>query len=458
MNAIMGFSQLMQRDAALSLDQRENLTAISRSGEHLMTVINDVLEMSKIEAGRIALASSTFDLRALIDDLGIIFRGRIENKKLSYVTEIEEGLVQFVVSDESKLRQVLINLLGNAVKFTHEGAVKVTVGQVSCPADAGSTSDDKLRLYFEVHDSGVGVAPEDQVKLFNKFEQANNQIAAEGGTGLGLAISRKYVQLMGGDITLESQLGQGSVFRFEISAGRGDDEELLQRSQRGYVSSVVGGASRFRILIVDDRETNRAVLARLLGDIGFDLKEAFDGQQAVDLWGEWQPHLILMDMAMPVMDGYEASRLIKASDTEGRSKLIAITAGAFETERAKIMALGVDDLVLKPYNEAILLDRMAFHLGLEYVYSNEESKGRVVPSEVKTQREVTPESIQEIPSELRSRMAEALQIADLEGLNGLIEEVARIDAGLAEGLGNLAAKFQYDELLRLLGTECELSS
>ncbi len=454
MNAIMGFSQLMQRDSSLNLDQRENLTAISRSGEHLMTVINDVLEMSKIEAGRITLNPATFDLHALLDDLGMMFRARMENKKLAYHVDTDPQLPQFIVSDESKLRQVLINLIGNAVKFTEQGKISIRTGLVATD-EASPAGGAGWRLFFEVRDSGVGIAPEDQEKLFNTFEQANNQIAAEGGTGLGLAISRKYVQLMGGDISLESELGQGSAFRFEIAAERGDDRELLQRSQRGIVSSVVGGAGRYRILIADDRETNRKVLVRLLGEIGFDLREANDGQEAVELWREWQPHLILMDMAMPVMDGYEASRLIKTEDGAGRSKVIAITASAFETERAKIMALGVDDLVLKPYNETILLDRLAFHLGLEYVYSKDEAAEASTGSSSTAPIDLSVERLQCLPPELRSNMAEALQIADLEGVSRLLDEVASIDQQAATALRGLVDGFQLDELLRLLGADCE---
>jgi two-component system, sensor histidine kinase and response regulator len=443
MNAIMGFSQLMQRDVSLNRDQKENLTAISRSGEHLMTVINDVLEMSKIEAGRITLKSSTFDLHALIEDLAIMFRGRIESKKLKYEACVGPDLPRFVVTDESKLRQVLINLIGNAVKFTQEGSVTIRVGCVQEEEMEESQSPEGVQVFLEVRDSGVGIALEDQSKLFHKFEQANNQVAAEGGTGLGLAISRKYVQLMGGDIEVTSTLGSGSLFRFEIDAGRGNDQEILQRAQRGRVSAVVGGGMEHRILVVDDRETNRAVLKRLLEDIGFDVNEAFDGENALEVWQDWRPHLILMDMAMPVMDGYEASRRIKGAEAGKDTVVIAITASAFEAERAKIMALGVDDLVLKPYNEAILLDRIAFHLGLEYVHVTDsipdEDSGNVAVSV----EALTFEAVQDLPSDLRSQMASALQIADMESLNGLIDDLSDQNPAVASGLLSLANQFQY---------------
>lgn len=458
MNAIMGFSQLMQRDVSLSRDQQDNLTAISRSGEHLMTVINDVLEMSKIEAGRITLKASTFDLHVLIEDLAIMFRGRIESKKLNYQADTEKNLPRFVVSDESKLRQVLINLIGNAVKFTQEGSIKIRVGCVVSKESEGVAASDAVQIFFEVHDSGLGISLEDQSKLFHKFEQANNQVASEGGTGLGLAISRKYVQLMGGDIVVQSELGSGSLFRFEINAGLGTDQELLQRAQRGRVSAVVGGGNSHRILVVDDRETNRAVLIRLLEDIGFDVEEASDGENALEMWQDWSPHLILMDMAMPVMDGYEASRRIKAVEKGANTVVIAITASAFEAERAKIMALGVDDLVLKPYNEAILLDRIAFHLGLEYVYVNEPNgKESSEKESASASCSVTHEAVQGLPEKLRVEMASALQIADMESLSRLIDGLSEQDPAIARGLHSLANQFQYDELLRLLDVNSELA-
>jgi len=458
MNAIMGFSQLMQRDVSLNRDQQENLTAISRSGEHLMTVINDVLEMSKIEAGRITLKSSTFDLHALIEDLAIMFRGRIESKKLQYEASADSDLPRFIVSDESKLRQVLINLIGNAVKFTQVGSVRIQVGCVQEGEREVTSSPEGVQIFFEVHDSGVGIAQEDQSKLFHKFEQANNQVAAEGGTGLGLAISRKYVQLMGGDIEVTSTLGSGSLFRFEISAGRGNDQEILQRAQRGRVSAVVGGGMGYRILVVDDRETNRAVLRRLLEDIGFDVKEAFDGENALEMWQDWCPQLILMDMAMPVMDGYEASRRIKGVEKGKDTVVIAITASAFEAERAKIMALGVDDLVLKPYNEAILLDRIAFHLGLEYVYVADSPPDEDSGNGAVSTQALTFEAVQKLPEELRSQMASALQIADMESLNGLIDGLSDQNPAVASGLLSLANQFQYDELLRLLDAKSEFAT
>ena len=458
MNAIMGFSQLMQRDVSLDRDQQENLAAISRSGEHLMTVINDVLEMSKIEAGRITLKPSTFDLRALIEDLAIMFRGRLESKKLKYEAILESELPRFIVSDESKLRQVLINLIGNAVKFTQEGSVKIRIGRVQEGKMEDVPSSEGVQVFFEVLDSGAGIAQEDQSKLFHKFEQANNQVAAEGGTGLGLAISRKYVQLMGGDIEVESTLGRGSLFRFEISAGQGNDQEILQRAQRGRVSSVVGGGMVHRILVVDDRETNRAVLRRLLEDIGFDVKDAFDGENALEIWQDWHPHLILMDMAMPVMDGYEASRRIKGVEKGKETVVIAITASAFETERAKIMALGVDDLVLKPYNEAILLDRIAFHLGLEYVYVTDSTQAEDSRKAVDSPEALTFDAVQKLPEDLRAKMASALQIADMEGLNALIDGLSDQNAAVASGLLTLANQFQYDELLRLLDAKSEFET
>lgn len=213
-----------------------------------------------------------------------------------------------------------------------------------------------------------------------------------------------------------------------------------------------------RILVVDDRETNRAVLRRLLDDIGFDVKEAFDGENALEMWQDWRPHLILMDMAMPVMDGYEASRRIKGVEKGKDTVVIAITASAFEAERAKIMALGVDDLVLKPYNETILLDRIAFHLGLEYVYVADSTPDENPVNVAVSSKSLTFEAVQELPEDLRAQMASALQIADMERLNGLIDGLSDQKPTVARGLLSLANQFQYDELLRLLDAKSEFAA
>jgi PAS domain S-box-containing protein len=441
MNAILGFSQLMLRDQDLTSRQCQYLGTINRSGEHLLALINDILEMSKIEAGRTTLTLSTFDLPDLLNDLEMMFRVRTNEKKLLFSVEMIGRVPQYIVADINKLRQVFINVLGNAVKFTEQGGVALRVR-----ADGGGATGPFLLV--EIEDTGPGISPEEQDKLFRHFEQTKTGQQAGTGTGLGLAISREFVRLMGGDITVVSQVGKGSVFAIQLPLKVGEAQAVQTKDIPRHVLKLQPGQATRRVLIADDIEDNRQLLARLLGPVGFEIRLATNGVEVIQEFEEWRPHLILMDFRMPVMDGHEAIRRIRAMRGGKDTKIIAVTASAMDDNRQELMEIGADDFIGKPFREAELFHKIHVHLGVEYVYA--EDAAAPAPEET---AELTPESLAGLPLDLIHRMREAVVAADVDQLLINIQEVEGRDPHIAQGLRRLADGFEYQKLLDLFGQE-----
>jgi signal transduction histidine kinase/DNA-binding NarL/FixJ family response regulator len=439
MNAILGFSQLMLRDQALTAKQSQYLGTINRSGEHLLALINDILEMSKIEAGRTTLNPTTFDLPGLLKDLEMMFRVRTEAKKLSFRVELIGDVPQYIVSDINKLRQVFINVLGNAVKFTERGGIGLRV----CADRHGATGP---CLRVEVEDTGPGISAEEQGKLFRHFEQTKTGQQAGTGTGLGLAISREFMRLMGGDITVTSQVGQGSVFVIEWPLNEGEAQAVQTKDQGRQVLKLSAGQAKCRVLIADDIENNRELLAQLLGPVGFEIRLATNGAEAIQEFEQWHPHLILMDFRMPVIDGHEAIRRIRSGAGGKETKIIAVTASAMVENRQELLRIGADDFIGKPFQEAELFEKIHTHLGVEYVYA--EQPAAAAPEEA---IEFTPESLARLPQDLIHLMREAIIRADLDDLLETIHEVETRDRRLAQELRRLAEHFEYQKLLDLFG-------
>jgi PAS domain S-box-containing protein len=446
MNAILGFSQLMLRDQDLTARQCQYLGTINRSGEHLLALINDVLEMSKIEAGRTTLNLSTFDLPVLLNDLEMMFRVRTNEKKLSFSVEMIGDVPAYIVADINKLRQVFINVLGNAVKFTEQGGIGVRVR-------ADRTFETEPLLRVEIEDTGPGISADDQARLFQHFEQTKTGQQTGTGTGLGLAISREFVRLMGGAITVTSQVGKGSVFTIELPLTEGEAEAVETKDQPRQVLTLQPGQAACRVLIADDIEDNRQLLAQLLAPVGFEIRLATNGAEAVQEFEQWRPHLILMDFRMPVMDGHEAIRRIRASAGGADPKIIAVTASAMDENRQDLMRIGADDFISKPFRETELFQKIHAHVGVEYVYAEQSS---VVSPEEGV--ELTRESLAGLPRDLIEPMREAVITADLDLLLSRIQDVEARDAGMARGLRRLAEGFQYQELLDLLNTGASTDS
>ena len=439
MNAILGFSQLMLRDRDLTPRQCQYLGTINRSGEHLLALINDILEMSRIEAGRTILNPSTFDLPMLLTDLEMMFRVRTNEKKLSFSVEIIGDAPQYIVCDINKLRQVFINVLGNAVKFTEQGGIGLRLR-----ADRTAATGPCLRV--EIDDTGPGISAEDQEKLFRHFEQTRTGQQAGTGTGLGLAISREFVRLMGGDITVTSHVGEGSVFVIHLPLMEGAAQAVQPKDKPRHVVALQPGQTTCRVLIADDIEDNRQLLAQLLAPVGFEVHLATNGAEAVQEFESWHPHLILMDFRMPVMDGHEAIRRIRAMLGGAATRIIAVTASAMDDNRQELMEIGADDFIGKPFREAELFQKIHDHVGVEYVYAAD-------PAAEDAGGELAPGSLAGWPHDWIHPMREAVITADLDQLLAKIQEVEVRDPRIAQALRRLAEGFQYQKLLDLFGTE-----
>ncbi|MBN1484880.1 MAG: PAS domain S-box protein [Chloroflexia bacterium] len=445
LNAILGFTQLMERDPALAPEQRENLDTIARSGEHLLMLINDVLEMSKIEAGRTVLYEHNFDLQRTLADLESMFRLRALDKGLQLLLERSADLPQYVRADEGKLRQVLINLLSNAVKFTQEGQVTL---RVACAEAEPGVDVDRVRLQVEVEDTGVGIAAEDLEKIFDPFVQTDKGHQTSEGTGLGLSISRQYLGLMDGHLWVRSTLGQGSVFGFEVPIQLAESAEVEEEEAPRRVLGLAPGQPVYRLLVVEDRWANRKLLVKLLSNLGqppqgFEIREAANGQEALEIWEDWSPHLIWMDMRMPVMDGYEATKRIKATAKGQATVVVALTASAFEEDRAAILAEGCDDFVRKPFRESEIWAKLEQHLGVRFVYEQDQARPkRPLPTgQIMTLAALPPDWI--------GQLYQAARMADAEQLLQIIERMRPDYTPLAEGLANLVHNYRFDTIMAL---------
>ena len=472
LNAVLGFAQVMERDSALSSRQKEHLGIITRSGEHLLGLINDVLEMSKIEAGRVMLNETTFDLRRLLQSVGEMFQLRSAAKRLQLRCELADDLPQLVRGDEGKLRQVLINLLGNAIKFTHAGGVTLRAvwedegrrtkdeGLVSIRHSSLITRHSSLTV--EIEDTGEGIAAGQLLSLFEPFRQTASGIKAQEGTGLGLSISRQFVRLMGGDIRVESVAGQGTLFAFEIRLAPVELAEVVAAPVERRVIGIApdpsasfdtaqGSSSgqanprEYRMLVVDDKRENRRLLVEWLQAAGFVVREAADGQAAIEIWEAWSPHMIWMDVRMPVLDGYEATRRIKARAGSQAPVIIALTASAFEHEQEIVRAAGCDDVVRKPVREATIFAKIAEHLGIRFIYEDP------APTAVAERAaELRAADLVALPTEWLAELRQAADEVDTALVDALIKRIRERDAALADGLADLVVNYRFDKLQLLI--------
>ncbi|MEA5627213.1 PAS domain S-box protein [Nostoc sp. UHCC 0251] len=461
LNAILGFTQVMSHDHALSTEHQQNLAIINRAGEHLLNLINDILEMSKIEAGRITLNVNSFDLIRLLESLKEMLRFRATSKGLELVFEYTSYLPQYIQADESKLRQVLLNLLGNAIKFTDTGRVMLRVGMGNGGLGVGRQGEQREQnlphLFFEVEDTGRGIAPQEIDLLFEAFGQTETGRKSQQGTGLGLAISRKYVQLMGGDISVTSTVGEGSKFTFDIQISLAVASEIQIKQIRHQVISLAPAQSEYRILVVDDSTDSRLVLMKILTSIGFTVQEAANGTEAIAVWQTWQPHLILMDMRMPIMDGYEATKIIKAREETAilnrKTIIIALTANAFEEQREAMIKAGCDDYINKPFREEELLEKLSQYLQVQYIYQEESYQiGDVRQQETESilkLADLVPLLSEMSPEWVKQVYTAAAQCSD-DLILELIEQIPSENVILGNFINNLAYDFQFEKIMELM--------
>ncbi len=439
LNAIIGFSQLMSQDQHLTDKQKEYAGSIIRAGEHLLSLLNDILELSKMEAGRLELNPANVDLYGLLADIHMIFKKQAQSKHLDFVFEIPDDLPRTVFVDGNKLRRILVNLIGNAVKFTDQGGIVVRISTGKTGAD-----DDNLRIV--VQDSGPGISGSELSKIFQVFEQTKTGIRLGSGTGLGLALSRELAILMGGDISLVSNPEEGSVFTIcvkigKTTAGASEDEQIKR------VVGIAGHHDPVRVLIVDDHSDNLHVVSEMLGMVGLDTMEASNGPEAIVLFEKQPPHIILMDLRMPGMDGYETTRRLSALEQDRHIPVIAITATPLRETHESIQAMGFDGIIQKPFHKRVLLEMIGRLLDLTYVYEEQPARTWL---EKNSASEVMSEDIVQLSDELISQMQQALSVADLDMLYELIKEIEIAKPELARKLMSHIINYDYNYLQRVL--------
>jgi PAS domain S-box-containing protein len=438
LNAILGFTQLMSYDPVLTPELQKDLAIVNRSGTHLLELINDILDLSKIESGKMTLSLSDFDLKFLLISLEEMLQIKANSKGLKLIVERDPNLPQCVHSDEKKLYQVLVNLLGNAIKFTNQGSVTLRVrseqsDQTSC------------RLCFEIEDTGVGIAPTEVESLFKAFVQAEAGNKLNQGTGLGLAISQRFVQLMGSQIRVQSTLNQGSIFYFEIGVKLPQAACLASELHKQRVIGIASGQATYRILVVEDVEENRRLLVKILTSVGFEVREATQGVEALSLWESWSPHLIWMDLRMPIVDGYTATKRIREHPHGQETVIIALTASAFEEDREKVLMAGCDDFMSKPFQESVVFDKLAQHLGVEYIYTvvGKEPQQLFVDS-------LSPEDLAVMSSQWLEQMYQAAYYVDPEVMNELIKQIPASQSTLSSALIDALNNFNYEQIAELI--------
>ena len=492
LNAILGFAQVMNRSTKLPLEHQDDVQIIHRSGDYLLELINSVLDMSKIEAGRTILNPTDFDLHSLLMDLRNMFRLKAEEKQLSLHIKKSAELPQYIRTDQAKLKQVLVNLVSNAIKFTAAGGVVIRVRHrvakfalehyIEESKGDNEQKESLVEICFEIEDSGVGVDPEEAEMLFEPFVQTQSGLNAQEGTGLGLPISRKFVELMGGEISVRSRgrmpvekvvgrassaqktstegvsaegvSAEGTLVNFHIQARQVTEENISSLIAERHVVALAPDQPRYKILIVDDKVANRTLMERLLSPVGFELKEAVDGQAAIDTAQSWLPHFIFMDLRMPGVDGIEATRRIRqltaAADTNSQvsqPKIIALSATSCPDERDSARAAGCDDFIRKPFQEGEIFGAIAQHIGARYIFSEQESSLAEQSPEISLEP-LDDKALARVSPQLVAALESATQRLQWDEILQLIAEIRAEDDLLGDRLQQTVHNFQYSQILQ----------
>jgi signal transduction histidine kinase/CheY-like chemotaxis protein len=436
LNAVLGFSQLMQSDPNLTFEQRNTLDIINRSGEHLLGLINNILDLARIEAGKVTIETAAFDLSRTIRDLINMLRIRASEKDIDLIYDDSSQFPQFIRSDQVKIRQILINLIGNAIKYTERGATTLHINSerinaVSCV------------LVFDVIDTGIGIAEADYARIFEPFVQVGS-LAEIKGTGLGLAITKQYIELMNASIEVRSRPGKGTGITVRIPVEIAAPGEVhVESVAPGSVIGIAEPPEEIRVLIVEDQIENSMLLERMLVNAGFRVKTAADGRAGVDIYRWWRPHFIWMDRRMPVMDGNEATRLIREMPGGADVKIAGLSASTLVDQRAESLAAGMDDFVAKPYRPDEIFECMARHLGIRYVYDTiERAESGLV--------RLKAEDLHRVPESRRRALADAVVSLDMHTIAAAIDIVAEVDPVLGRTLAEHADRFAYTSILKAL--------
>lgn len=442
LNSIIGFSQFLVNDKSLTSDQQEYIHLISRSSEHLLGLINDILEMSKIETGRIELNETNFDLYELLESIDSIYHALADEKGLRYEAEISAAVPRYLYGDRHKLRQILVNLLSNAVKYTDNGGImlRTWIDEPESPHQLN-----QYHLFFSIEDTGLGIASTEIDLLFEPFTQTSTGKNSAGGSGLGLVITKQFVELMNGTIHVTSQENKGSIFTFNIYMKNANE---IPNAEYDNHKQVIGIADEqeYKLLVVDDKWENRLMLVRTLESIGFKVREASNGREAIDVWEEWQPDLIWMDMRMPIMNGYDATRNIRKKDSDDKVVIIALTASAFEHERREVIKAGCNDFMSKPFRNEELFAKMKHHLDINFIY-DEPDKSNEGSDDAQLTLSI---SLSKLDKNLQDQLQQAATAYSLEKVTFVANQIAQEDKQLAKTVMQLAKNFDFGKIQRAL--------
>lgn len=435
LHGIMGFSQLLLQDRRMTPDQQSSLHVIHRSGEHLLSLVNEVITLSKIEAGVLTYDAKDVNLPHLCEGLQDLFAIQATSKNLLFHIHIDVEVPQFVKTDAKKLRQILINLIGNALKFTEQGRIECLVQWR--PRQSDPREHD---LCFTIQDTGPGIPQHLLPKLFTPFIQDSLTREELGGLGLGLSICQRFIQRMKGEITIESAESQGTKVFFYIPVEPGEMQPAPQPSQATVVG-LVENQTIYRILVVEDHPDNRQILVMLLEAVGFEVAEAENGQKAVEINQTWRPHLIWMDLQLPLLNGLEATQLIKAHNPHP-PVIIALTAQALELDEVKALKAGCDDYVRKPYQADQIFEKMAQHLDITYYYKTQHHSAHSLAP-----MPFTVENLAQMSWSWIQQLYDGAIRLDEESLERLLREIPESQPTLKSSLGYLITTYQYDIIM-----------
>ncbi|WP_330204327.1 ATP-binding protein [Cyanobacterium sp. DS4] len=441
LNIVLGFSQLMLNSRDLLENTKENLEIINNSGKHLLMLINNILDLAKIEAGKIELNPENIDLFHLLSQISQVFTIKAQEKNLTLTINYQHLSLRYINTDTLKLRQILINLLSNALKFTSTGNITVNL-------EAKPLISPEYDLWFEITDTGIGISEEDKIKIWNAFQQSETGKYTPEGTGLGLTITKQFIELMGGNITLTSEEGIGSTFRFNIKVKEVNGDTIVKSVQKSRVIALAPNQKQYRILVVDDKWVNRQLLIKLLQPFGFELQEAENGKEALKIWQNWQPHLIWLDMRMPVMDGYETIKHIKSTIQGNATVVIALTASVLGNQQQIILDAGCDDYVRKPFLDSTIFEMLEKHLGVKFIYekiANINHDKKITTTEI-----LTTKSLKIMPPQWHQELKQAVLRLDEKKMLLLIDKIPYNHYHIAEKLKQLVNNFETEKILDLL--------
>ena len=437
LNTIIGFTQILYRGENLSPEQSDYMSLILQSSEHLLGLIEDILQFSKLESGNMELNVSEFDLYELLESLDSIYYAQATEKGLTFDLQIAENTPRYLYGDKNKIRQILINLLSNAMKFTETGTITLAV-----KAHTDMQLNGMCKLEMRVADTGVGIAKDELQRLFEPYQQTASGEQSNTGSGLGLVITRELVKLMKGEIDVQSEWGQGTTVLVEIEAE--EIEKNIEPHRNSHrVTGIAPNQELKQILIVDDKPDNRELLQSMLSNVGFDVRTVGNGLQAINQCATYSPDLIFMDMRMPQMDGYETTRRLRAMALEVKPIIIALTASSSSHEVEAITQVGCNDLIFKPFREEEIFRKLANHLNIRFTYDENDIETQEV------QRVETNINLDSLPIQLQERLYSALASYSLEQVQEVIDDFPPEQEALAKCLKAKIIDFDFRSILSL---------